>query len=50
MPQQLELVSGSNAYRTHLEAPHFEKYRTTSEKMVKLLRPLPITPVMLGAK
>jgi quinol monooxygenase YgiN len=45
-----EIYRDIDAYRTHLEAPHFKKYKATTEKMVISLKLLPVTPVMLGAK
>jgi quinol monooxygenase YgiN len=45
-----EIYAGIEAYRAHLEAPHFKKYKTVTEKMVKSLKLVQTTPVMLGAK
>jgi quinol monooxygenase YgiN len=45
-----EIYASTEAYRAHLEAPHFKKYKTVSEKMVKSLKLVQTTPVMLGAK
>ena len=45
-----EIYASTEAYRTHLEAPHFKKYKTVTEKMVKSLKLVQTSPVMLGAK
>jgi quinol monooxygenase YgiN len=45
-----EIYKDTDAYKAHLEAPHFKKYKATTEKMVKSLRLIPVTPVMLGTK
>jgi quinol monooxygenase YgiN len=45
-----EVYKDMDAYRTHLEAPHFKKYKTATEKMVKSLKLVQTVPIMLGAK
>jgi quinol monooxygenase YgiN len=45
-----EIYASTEAYRAHLEAPHLKKYKTVTEKMVKSLKLVQTTPVMLGAK
>lgn len=45
-----EIYKDIDAYKAHLEAPHFKKYKATTEKMVKSLKLMPVAPVMLGAK
>lgn len=45
-----EIYANMEAYKTHLEAPHFKKYKTATEKMVRSLRLIPVVPVALGAK
>jgi quinol monooxygenase YgiN len=45
-----EIYASTEAYKAHLEAPHFKKYKTVTEKMVKSLKLVQTTPVMLGAK
>jgi quinol monooxygenase YgiN len=45
-----EIYASTEAYRAHLEAPHFKKYKTVTEKMVKSLKLVQTVPVMLGAK
>jgi len=45
-----EIYQNSAAYRSHLEATHFKKYKQTTEKMVTSLRLLQTEPIMLGGK
>jgi quinol monooxygenase YgiN len=45
-----EIYASTDAYRAHLEAPHFKKYKATTDKMVRSLRLIQTEPVMLGAK
>jgi quinol monooxygenase YgiN len=46
----LEIYASTEAYRAHLEAPHFKKYKAVTEKMVKSLKLVRTDPIMLGAK
>ena len=46
----LEIYRDTDAYKSHLESAHFKKYKTTTEKMVKSLKLIQTTPIMLGAK
>jgi quinol monooxygenase YgiN len=45
-----EVYASVDAYKAHLEAPHFKKYKSTTEKMVRSLRLVQATPIALGAK
>jgi quinol monooxygenase YgiN len=45
-----EVYRDREAYLAHLQAPHFLKYKATTEKMVKSLKLVPVVPVMLGTK
>jgi quinol monooxygenase YgiN len=45
-----EIYRDMDAYMSHLESTHFKKYKATTEKMVKSLKLLQTTPIMLGAK
>ena len=45
-----EIYRDVDAYRAHLETAHFKKYKATTEKMVKSLKLVQTTPIMLGAK
>lgn len=46
----LEIYRDIDAYEAHLEAPHFKKYKSTVEPIVKALKLIPASPVMLGCK
>ena len=46
----VEIYADENAYKTHLETPHFQKFRATTEKMVKSRRLLDAVPIILAAK
>lgn len=45
-----EVYASMDAYRAHLEAPHFKKYKAVTERMVTSLRLVQTTPIALGAK
>ena len=45
-----EIYRDTDAYRSHLESAHFKKYKVITEKMVKSLKLVQTTPIMLGAK
>ena len=45
-----EMYAEAEAYKAHLETPHFKKYKTTTQQMVKSLKLVETVPVMLGAK
>ena len=45
-----EIYRDRSAYEAHLGSDHFKKYKTTTEKMVKSLKLVQATPIMLGAK
>jgi quinol monooxygenase YgiN len=45
-----EVYASVDAYKAHLEAPHFKRYKSTTQKMVKSLRLVRATPIALGAK
>ena len=45
-----EVYASTAAYRAHLEAPHFKKYKEVTEKMVKSLKLIVTTPIALAAK
>ncbi len=46
----LEVYADRAAYEAHLKTPHFVKYKTGTEAMVKSLRLLNATPILLCAK
>lgn len=45
-----EVYANTAAYKAHLEAPHFKKYKAVTEKMVKSLRLVQTDPIALAAK
>jgi quinol monooxygenase YgiN len=45
-----EIYSDADAYKAHLETPHFKKYRATTKDMVKSLKLVGTDPIMLSAK
>ena len=45
-----EIYRDREAYRAHLQAPHFLKYKATVETMVKSLKLIPVDAVMLGTQ
>jgi quinol monooxygenase YgiN len=45
-----EVYRDVDAYKAHLEAPHFKKYKDTVENMVKSLKLVLTTPISLAAK
>lgn len=46
----LEVYASKAAYEAHLKTPHFIKYKTSTEAMVKSLRLIETTPILLCAK
>lgn len=46
----LEVYADEEAYRAHLLTPHFQKYKTHTASMVRSLRLVPVTPIMMAAK
>jgi quinol monooxygenase YgiN len=45
-----EVYTDENAYKTHLETPHFQKFRAATENMVRSRKLLGAVPIILGAK
>jgi quinol monooxygenase YgiN len=45
-----EIYASTDAYQSHLKSPHFLKYKTGTLRMVKSLRLIPASPIMLGGK
>jgi quinol monooxygenase YgiN len=43
-----EMYADENAYKIHLETPHFQKFRATTEKMVRSRKLLDAVPIILG--
>lgn len=46
----MEVYANDKAYRSHLETPHFLKYKTSTQDMVKSLNLLETDLIMLGSK
>src|SRR4051794_9600955 len=46
----LEVYANRSAYEAHLKAPHFSKYKTSTAKMIKALKLIETTPILLCAK
>ena len=42
----LEIYADANAYKIHLQTPHFIKYKTTTKEMVKSLELVEVTPLV----
>lgn len=45
-----EMYTDADAYKAHLETPHFKKYKATTQEMVKSLKLVETVPIMLSAK
>jgi quinol monooxygenase YgiN len=45
-----EIYTDAEAYKMHLETPHFRKFRVTTETMVKSRKLLDAVPVAMSAK
>lgn len=50
MVKVFEIYRDVEAYKSHLESPHFKKYKTTTETMVKSLKLVRTDAIALGAK
>ena len=46
----LEVYADMAAYKSHLETPHFKKYKAVTKDMVKSLKLVETDPILLGAK
>jgi quinol monooxygenase YgiN len=46
----MEIYANQQAYLSHLETPHFRKYKSTTKDMVKSLELLETVPIVLGTK
>jgi quinol monooxygenase YgiN len=46
----LEVYASEDAYKAHIASPHFKKYKTLTQDMVKSLKLHDTLPIMLGAK
>ena len=46
----LEVYRDQAAYEAHIRSPHFLKYKTSTERMVRSLKLIETTPILLCAK
>jgi quinol monooxygenase YgiN len=46
----LEVYASTDAYKAHLETPHFKKYKVATQQMVKSLELVEVDPILLGGK
>ena len=52
-PEQIRLFEkyrDTAAYNSHLQSPHFKRYKARTQQMVKSLRLLETQPILLGSK
>lgn len=45
-----EIYANADAFASHLETPHFKKYKSTTQEMVKSLELVETLPIALGSK
>jgi quinol monooxygenase YgiN len=45
-----ETYKDEAAYESHLQAPHFKKYKAETQGMVKFLKLIETEPILLGRK
>ena len=45
-----EIYANEDAYKTHLETPHFRTFRTTAESMVRSRKLMDVVPIAMSAK
>jgi quinol monooxygenase YgiN len=45
-----EIYRDTDAYKSHLETVHFKKYKALTERMVRSLKLVRTSPIVLGAK
>lgn len=45
-----ETYKDRSAYESHLQTPHFKKYKTLTQGMVKSLKLIETEPILLGGK
>ena len=46
----LESYSNISAYQSHLQTPHFKRYKAQTQNMVKSLTLIETDPILLGSK
>jgi quinol monooxygenase YgiN len=45
-----EIYANEDAYKSHIQTPHFKKYKSNVENMVKSLELIDVAPIALEAK
>jgi quinol monooxygenase YgiN len=45
-----EIYANAEAFKAHLESPHFKKYKSSTKEMVKSLELIDLDPIILGTK
>ena len=45
-----ETYKDQAAYEAHIQSPHFKKYKTETQRMVKSLKLIQTEPILLGTK
>lgn len=45
-----KIYRDTDAYKAHLQSPHFKKYKAATETMVKSLKLVQTSPIILAAK
>ena len=45
-----EIYANADAYKSHLETPHFKKYKAATKDMIKSLELLDVVPIGLESK
>src|SRR5688572_26686135 len=43
----MEIYANVDAYKAHIESPHFQKYKTSTQHMVKSLELVEVDPILL---
>ena len=46
----LETYADADAYNSHIQSPHFLKYKTSTQHMIRALNLIETNPIALGAK
>lgn len=46
----IEIYANTTAYKSHIQTPHFLKYKTITKDMVKLLELAEVEPIVQGVK
>jgi quinol monooxygenase YgiN len=45
-----EMYADKAAYETHVQSPHFKKYKSETQRMVRSLKLIETKPILLGGK